>query len=214
MGKQLFLRAKFQVVADMMVMFPETILSNGSFRYMGSSLTDKVLSFVCQPYGMYRVVKYFWHCKWSIMSGDYRPDLYDLDINERPSWKCWLARFIVIVRIVFLIPFWILHALSLLIDKINFMKIKDISSNDANNDDEDEWLGRALDTERRVKRIVDDMRDEMKKEINETNAEVAATNARLDATNAEISAMRAEINATNAEISASNVKLSASNVKL
>ena len=96
------------------------------------------------------------------------------------------------------------------------MKIKDISSNDANNDDEDEWLGRALDTERRVKRIVDDMRDEMKKEINETNAEVAATNARLDATNAkldatnaEISAMRAEINATNAEISASNVKLDA-----
>merc|ERR1711991_901965 len=124
------------------------------------------------------------------MSGDYRPDLYDLDINERPSWKCWLARFIVIVRIVFLIPFWILHALSLLIDKINFMKIKDISSNDANNDDEDEWLGRALDTERRVKRIVDDMKAELK-------AEISATNAKLDATTAD---MKAQISATIAEI--------------
>merc|ERR1712196_540546 len=42
-SKKLFLRAKFQIVADMMLMFPNTIESKESFKYIGSSLIDKVL---------------------------------------------------------------------------------------------------------------------------------------------------------------------------
>ena len=125
-SKQLFLRAKFQVVADMMLMFPNTIQSEDSFKYIGSSLTDKVLSFICQPYGMYPVVKHFWCFEWGVISGEYN---YDNAMNnamnrdEIPSWKCWLARIILILRIIFLIPFWTLHLFSLLIDRFNFMMI-------------------------------------------------------------------------------------------
>ena len=49
------------------------------------------------------------------------------------------------------------------------------------NDDEDDWLGRALDTERRVKKIVDEMKAEMKAEISEMKTEISATNVKLDA---------------------------------
>ena len=64
------------------------------------------------------------------------------------------------------------------------------------NDDEDDWLGRALDTERRVKKIVDEMKVEMKAEMD----------AKLDAIKTE---MKAEISEMKTEISATNVKLDA-----
>merc|ERR1712023_395540 len=76
-SKKLFLRAKFQIVADMMLMFPNTIKSE-EFKYIGSFLTDKVLSFVCQPYGLYPVVKHFWHYEWRKISGEFNGK-YEID---------------------------------------------------------------------------------------------------------------------------------------
>ena len=98
---------------------------------------------------------------------------------------------------VILLPFWILHFCSDLIGKFKFSEIdvKKYGDNPNDNDDEDDWLGRALDTERRVKKIVDNMRDEMK-------AEISATNAKIDATNAEISEMKTEISAANVKLDA------------
>ena len=136
---------------------------------------------------MYPVVKIFWQWKWRYISGEYDNSLR-MDLDQIPSWKCWLARIILILRIIFLIPFWTLHLFSLLIDRFNFMKIN-ISGNKADDDDEDEWLGRALDTERRVKKIVDNMRDEMKTEISATNGEISGMKTEISATNAKIDAI-------------------------
>jgi hypothetical protein len=196
-SKKLFLRAKFQIVADMMLMFPKTIESEESFKYIGSSLTDKVLSFVCQPYGLYPVVKHFWHYELSEISGD-DDETYRIDLEFTPSWKCWLALFLLVIRIVVLLPFWILHLCSDLIGKFKFSEIdvKKCGDNPNDNDDEDDWLGRALDTERRVKKIVDEMKAELKAEM---KAEISATKAEISATKAE---MKAEISATKAEMKA------------
>jgi len=208
-SKKLFLRAKFQIVADMMLMFPKTIESKKSFKYIGSSLTDKVLSFVCQPYGLYPVVKHFWHYEWREISGEFNRK-YKIDTDELPSWKCWLARLLLVIRIVVLLPFWILHFCSDLIGKFKFSEIdvKKYGDNPNDNDDEDDWLGRALDTERRVKKIVDEMKAELKAEM---KAEISATKSEISATKAE---MKAEISATKAEISAIKSEISATKAEM
>merc|ERR1711871_930791 len=207
-SKKLFLRAKFQIVADMMLMFPNTIESKESFKYIGSSLIDKVLSFVCQPCGLFPVVKLQtlrrWHRRWWRLSGEIDLDeIYRIDFDETPSWKFWLARFLLVMRIVVLLPFWILHSCSDLIGKFKFSEIdvKKYGDNPNDNDDEDDWLGRALDTERRVKKIVDEMKAELKAEISATKVEM---NAKLDATKSEISATKAEMKA---EISAIKLEM-------
>ena len=189
-SRKLFLRAKFQIVADMMLMFPNTIQSKEeSFKYIGSSLTDKALSFVCQPYGLYPIVKHFWLYEWRAISGEYDITYngYEIDIDELPSWKCWWARLLLMVRIVVLLPFWILHLCSNLIGELKFSEIdmKKYRDDPNDNGDEDDWLGRALDTERRVKKIVDEMKAEMKAEISATKAEMnvikTEVNSKLDA---------------------------------
>ena len=194
----------------MMLMFPNTIESEESFKYIGSSLTDKVLSFVCQPYGLYPVVKHFWHYEWRETSGEFNRK-YKIDTDELPSWKCWLARLLLVIRIVVLLPFWILHVCSDLIGKFKFSEIdvKKYGDNPNDNDDEDDWLGRALDTERRVKKIVDEMKAELKAEM---KAEISATKSEISATKAE---MKAEISATKAEMKAeiSAIKLEINVIK-
>ena len=50
-SKKLFLRAKFQIVADMMLMFPNTIQSKKSFLYIIQPITE----FVCGSCGLYDV---------------------------------------------------------------------------------------------------------------------------------------------------------------
>ena len=199
-SKKLFLRAKFQIVADMMLMFPNTIQSKDSFKYIGSSLTDKALSFVCQPYGLYPIVKHFWHCEWRAISGEYDYE-YEIDIDELPSWKCWWARLLLVIRIIVLLPFWILHLCSNLIGELKFSEIdmKKYRDDPNDNDDEDDWLGRALDTERRVKKIVDEMKTEMKAEISVTKSEMKEMKAEMKA---EISEMKTEISATNVKLDA------------
>ena len=136
-------------------------------------------------------MKHFWHYEWDAISGEF--NFYEIDLDETPSWKCWLARFLLVIRIVVLLPFWILHLCSDLIGKFKFSEIdvKKYGDNPNDNDDEDDWLGRALDTERRVKKIVDEMKAELKAEM---KAEISATKVEMKAMKAEMNVIKTEVN--------------------
>merc|ERR1711871_1230263 len=94
-SKKLFLRAKFQIVADMMLMFPKTIESEESFFYIIESITVSVL----RSCGLFFVVKQI------IFALQHRGRLG----GDAPLWKKVSSLFLFIMMQVILLPFWILH---------------------------------------------------------------------------------------------------------